>query len=98
MCLISLRLATNKDMMMDVKLRTIFMVLSFCKRLAYSQMFDYSSILKQAWPKDDCDFILVSHSEIAQGKNPNHRQNRNNILFRFWERLHQTSGDSELLA
>ena len=71
-CLICLRLTTYKAMMMDVdvKMRTIFMLLSFCNRLAYSQMFDYSSILKQALPKDECDFFLVSHSGIELGKNP----------------------------
>ena len=74
------------------------MVLSFCNRLAYSQMLDYNSILEQALPKNECDFILVSHSGIAQGKNPNHLHNRNNILFRFWERRDQTSRDSKLLA
>ena len=55
---------------MDVELRTIFMLLSFCNRLAFSKMFDYSRILKQALPKDECDFVLVSNSGIEHGKAP----------------------------
>ena len=53
------------------------MLLSFSNRLAFSQMFDYSSILKHTSPKDECDFILVSHSGIEQGKNIYYKKEHN---------------------
>ena len=51
--------------MMGAKLRKILLLIICLNKQAFSQLLEYSQLLKQAMPMDQCEFIVVSSSVIS---------------------------------